>query len=293
VRGENLDTRTDLFSFGLVLYEMATGHRAFSGETAAVLHDAILNHTPVPVHELDSTLPPKLASIITKAIEKDPELRYQSAAEIRADIETVNRIGQKYDPRSVWRRWKMLASVAFVLAASILGLLYRQSHKRPVLTEKDTIVLANFANSTGDPIFDAVLEFGLGRYLSQSPSFNQLSDWKVQRALALMKKPVTEPLTYEVAKEVCVQSNSQILVGGSISDAGNRFRLQLKAVDCQNGHELATATSEADDRNTVLKALGQAGNQLRKELGESPDSLRKFNVPLEQLGGSSLEALHA
>ena len=126
VRGEKLDARTDLFSFGLVLYEMATGQRAFSGDTAAILKDAILNHTPAPVHDLNSTLPPKLEQIINKALEKDREQRYQTAAEMRADLEILT---GRTQPGLVRRHWKLWATAAIVLAAVVGGILYWRSHR--------------------------------------------------------------------------------------------------------------------------------------------------------------------
>src|SRR5271167_2365583 len=204
VRGETLDTRTDLFSFGLILYEMATGQRAFSGDTAALLKEAILNRTPVPAHDLNSTLPPKLQGIIDKALEKDREVRYQAAADMRADLEILTRRTQYGVVR---RRWKLFVSAAIVLAAVVGGVFYWRSHRTVHLSEKDTIVLADFANSTGDLVFDGSLKQALSIQLEQSPFLNVLSDKQVSDTLKLMQHPVTERLTEATAQGVCTRAN--------------------------------------------------------------------------------------
>ncbi len=187
----NVDARTDLFSFGLVLYEMATGQRAFGGDTAAIVHNAILNQTPAPVHERNATIPPKLEQIIGHTIEKDRERRYQSAAEMRADLESVaadqsKRFeGDKSRKRS---KWQWLATAAVVGIAMIAGGLYWywRSHKPVKLTDKDTIVLADFENATGDAVFDDTLKQGLSIQLRQSPFLELLSDRKVNATLKRM-----------------------------------------------------------------------------------------------------------
>jgi pentatricopeptide repeat protein len=290
VRGEKLDARTDLFSFGLILYEMATGQRAFSGDTAAILKDAILNHTPVSVHELRSTLPLKLGQTINKALVKDREQRYQTAADIRADLEVLTARTQH---GLVRRHWELVISASIVLAAVVGGVLYWRSHRTMYLSQKDTIVLADFANSTGDPVFDGTLKQALSIQLEQSPYLNVLSDKQVSETLKLMQHPVTERLTEATAQEVCNRTNSRAVLAGLIAPVGDRYRIELKTVDCHSGDTLAATEAESEDRNQVLSTLAEAANRLRQSLGESLGSVQKFNQPLEVATTLSLEALQA
>jgi eukaryotic-like serine/threonine-protein kinase len=290
VRSEQLDGRTDLFSFGLILYEMATGQRAFSGNTAAILKDAILNHTPAPVNEGNSTLPAKLVTTIDKALEKNREKRYQSAAEMRADLELL---AGRTRHGLVRRHWKVLASAAIVLAAVVGGLLYWRSHRTIHLSEKDTIVLADFVNSTGDPVFDGTLKQALAVQLGESPFLNVLSDKQVSASLKLMKHPETEPLTQTTAEAVCIRANGRAVLEGNIVSIGGGYQIGLKTVDCHSGVTLATAKTQSTDRTKVLSALSEAATDLRRKLGESRDSLQGFSTPLEEATTSSLDALQA
>ena len=211
VRGEKLDARTDLFSFGLVLYEMACGQRAFTGETAAILKDAILNRTAVPVRELNSTLPPKLEKIINKALEKDRERRYQSATQMRGDLQVIaeGRVAPRRVGSALPRRRLALALVAVLLLAAILGsALYWRSHRPVHLTEKDTLVVADFANSTGDQVFEGTLKQALAMELEQSPFLNVLPEQKISATLKLMNRPAGEHLTFahRLANYACART---------------------------------------------------------------------------------------
>ncbi len=298
VRGEKVDPRTDLFSFGLVLYEMATGERAFSGDTAAIVHDAIVKQTPAAAHERNPSIPPKLEHIINHAIEKDRERRYQSATEMRADLESLaaRQSEQSGSGKSRIRsRWKWLASAAVVCVAMIASGLYWYWHSRkPVkLTERDTIVLADFDNKTGDAVFNDTLKQALSIQLEQSPFLNVLSAEKVEEMLKLMNRPANERLTRAVAQEVCLRSNSKGLLVGTIAAVGDRYLIGLNALNCQTGDTLASAEAEAENRNYVLQALNRVTSQLREKLGESLASVQKFNQPLEQATTTSLEALQA
>jgi eukaryotic-like serine/threonine-protein kinase len=289
VRGEKLDARTDIFSFGLVLYEMASGQRAFSGDTAAIVHDAILNNSPSPVHELNSALPAKLISTIDKAMEKDRGKRYQSATEMRADLEVIPS-GKR---PTAHRPWKSLATAALLIVVAVGGWLYWHWHNTARLTKNDTIVLADFTNSTTDPIFDNALNTALRMELEQTPFLSMLAPDKVRGTLKQMNHSGDEKLTPELGREVCLHTNSKAYLAGSIADAGNHYRVGLTAVNCQTGKTFARTDLEADNRNQVVKMLGVAGNDLRRKLGEPQASLQKFNQPLEEATTSSLEALQA
>ncbi len=289
VRGEKLDARTDLFSFGLVLYEMATGQRAFTGETAAILKDAILNNSPAPVHEVNSTMPVKLEQVIGRALEKDRMRRYQSATEMRADLD---QIAPQTKRRAFRRHWMLWTSAAIVLALAA-GAIYWRFQQSVNLTDQDTVVLANFANLTGEPLFDDSLQTALAVSLQQSPFLDVLSGEKVRATLKLMKHSSSEPMTREVALEVCRKTNSRALVGGSITDSGNQFRIKLDAVDCRTGRSFASSEAEAANRNGVIRAVGQAATQLRGKVSEPPDLIAQFNQPPEKALTSSLQALQA
>ena len=295
-RGDRLDARTDLFSFGLVLYEMATGQRAFGGETAAIVRDAVLNTTPAPLRDLNSTLPATLVATIDKALEKDRERRYQSAAQMRTDLLTTlgNRTAKKSRQPSWSRRWKLTAAVVMLVMAVGLGLWVVRawkSLKAPKLTEKDTIVLADFANSTGDAIFDDTLKTALSISLRQSPFLNVLPDSTVVKTLQLMTRPAGTKLTPEVALELCQRAGSKAYIAGTIGSLGSEYVLRLKAVNCQSGDTLAEEQVTAASKEKVLDALGESASKLRSELGESLASVQKFDVPLAQATTSSLEAL--
>jgi len=295
VRGDQLDARTDLFSFGLVLYEMATGQRAFSGESATVVQDAILTGEPKPLRELAPQLPSKLAAIIDRCLEKDREQRYQSAAEMRADLEKLKRGRQVNIPElPVSGRWKWFATaVAVICLAIVAGVLYWRSHNRPKLISKDTIVLADFDNKTGDTVFDDTLKQALSIQLEQSPFLGMISERKVNETLKLMGRPAGDRLTPEVTREVCQRTGSQAMLTGSIAGLGNQYVIGLKAVNCNTGDVLAEAQEQAASKGAVLKALDNAAVSLRGKLGESLSSVQKYATPLEEATTPSLEALRA
>jgi serine/threonine protein kinase/tetratricopeptide (TPR) repeat protein len=289
VRGLKLDGRTDIFSFGAVLYEMATGQRAFTSDNPKAFGEAILIRVPTPPGQLIPELPVALQNIIQKCLEKDRAVRYQKVAEIRSDLEKVKR-RREYP---LFSRWKPLATAAIVLVALLAGYFYWRSRKDTKFTNKDTIVLADFVNTTGDAVFDDALKQALAIQLEQSPFLTVVSDRKVNETLKLMNRPANERLTKAVAEEVCLRDNSKALLEGSIAAIGEHYLITLKAVNCQTGDTIAGAETEAENRNQVLRALGDAANQIRKKLGESRPLVEKFNTPLEEATTSSLEALEA
>jgi serine/threonine protein kinase/Tfp pilus assembly protein PilF len=288
-RGQQLDARTDLFSFGLILYEMATGRRAFTGDNAAAMHDAILNRAPTPPAELNTELPTELQDVIQKCLEKDRDLRYQHAAEVRSDLEKVKR--RREHP--LFSRWRLLATAAVIVVALLAGGLYWRSRHATKLTEKDTIVLSDFTNSTGDSVFDDTLKQGLSIQLEQSPFLVLVSERKVNGTLKLMGRPAGDRLTPDVTREVCQRTGSKAMVIGSIVGLGSQYVIGLKAVNCDTGDVLAEAQEPAAGKEAVLKALDAAAVSLRGNLGESLSSVQKYATPLVEATTPSLEALKA
>jgi len=305
--GLKVDARSDLFSFGVVLYEMATGRSAFTGTTSAAIFDGILHGAPVAPVSLNPQTPPELERIINKALEKDKALRYQSAAELRSDLRRLQRAlesgrtvsysgGRSFlrkgmtPVRSSWL--KLLAGVVLVMVLAAAGTFsYRRWQQSSRLNDRDTVVLADFANSTGDPVFDDTLKQALSVSLGQSPFLNILSDDKVASTLQLMTKPANTALTAPVAREICLRSGSKAYIAGAIALLGNEYVLGLKAVNCQGGEVLAQQQVTAASKEKVLSALSAAAADIRGSLGESLATVQKFDVPLEQATTSSLEAL--
>ena len=295
IRGEKVDVRTDLFSFGLVLYEIATGQRAFGGDTAAVVHDAILNSSPPPAHDMNSKIPPTVEQIINRAIEKNRELRYQSAAEMRADLQSLTdqSKGSESGKSRVSSRWKWLAAAAVVCVVIIAGGLYWRSHRPAKLTEQDTLVAGDFDNTTGDAVFDDSLKRALFIQLRQSPFLTLLSDRKVNATLKLMGRHAGDRMAPEITREVCQRANGKATLTGSIAPSGGQYIIRLKAVDCYTGKALADVKERALDKAAVLKALDSAALSLRTKLGESLSTVQRYTTPLLQATTPSLEALKA
>jgi len=305
-RGEELDTRTDLFSFGALLYEMATGRMAFSGNTAAVIHEAILNRAPAPLSQANPKSPPDLERIVNKALEKNRKLRYQSAAEIRTDLQRLKRDSEsggaavataetdlKSFLESTWfRRTAVTGATLVVIGLAVGGWLFH-SRKAHALTDKDTIVVADFTNRTGEEVFDDTLKQGLSVQLEQSPFLALVSERRVNDTLKLMGRSAGDRLTPEVTREVCQRTGSRAMLTGSIAGLGSQYVIGLKAVTCDTGDLLAEAQEQAAGKEAVLRALDAAAVSLRGKLGESLSSVQKYATPLEEATTPSLEALKA
>jgi len=318
VRGEEIDGRTDLFSFGLVLYEMATGRPAFPGNTSGVITDGILNRAPVPLARLNVEIPPKLEEIINKALEKDRRLRYQHASDIRTDLQRLRRdtdsvrsipslnattpavilsvakdldVSSGSTSTSRKTRWIALASPIFIAALAI-GVYLWHGRASAKLSDKDTVVLADFANKTTDSVFDDTLRQGLAVQLEQSPFLTLISDDRIQQTLRLMEKPPDSRLTPQIARDLCQRTASKAYIAGSIASLGSSYVISLNAVNCSTGDSLTHEQVQAPSKEKVLDALSRAATSLREKLGETLASVQKFDVPLEATT-SSLEALQA
>ena len=301
-RGEDLDARTDLFSFGVVLYELVTGRHAFSGRTSAVIFDAILHAAPMAPVRLNPACPPELDHIINKALEKDRGLRYQSAAEMLADLKRARRdSGSGVMPAAVRtsavrrlaadrRAW---AGVAVVIAVITGAAILLNSRRAPALTERDSIVLADFVNTTGEPVFDGTLRRALAVQIEQSPYLHVIADEETRRMLRLMGRSPDERLTNAVAREVCERGGVKAMLAGSIASLGRNYVIDLQATNCRTGDSLAREQREAESREKVIQALGHAVSALRGKLGESLASIQKFDKPADDATTSSLEALKA
>jgi eukaryotic-like serine/threonine-protein kinase len=306
VRGEELDARTDLFSFGVVLYEMVTGFQPFRGETSGVITEAILNRVPVAPVRLNPDLSPKLEEVINKALEKDKKLRYQNAADIRTDLQRLKRDSDsgraesaaaqaesKPTAKSTRFRWMAVTGATIlVIGLAVRGWLFF-SRKAHALTDKDTIVLADFTNTTGDAVFDGTLRQGLSVQLEQSPFLSIISDQQIQQTLQMMGRKPDAKLTPEIARELCQRTGSAAVLDGSITQIGTPYLLTVKAVNCSIGESLASTEAQASDKSHVLDALGKAASEIRNKLGESLSTVKKFDTPLEQATTPSLEALEA
>jgi len=344
IRAKPLDARTDLFSFGVVLYEMATGLLPFRGESSGIIVDAILNRAPLSPLRFNPALPPKLEDIIHRALEKDRELRFQSAREMRSELLRVKRdtdsvVSSGFVPASVAAqaagphasaaqmapsplpapssslplqsavaaalpqekisappssRWLLRAGIIAILVALLIaGFSYLGVRNTRALTEKDTIVLADFSNTTGESVFDDTLKTALSVSLRQSPFLNVLPETRVASTLQQMSAPSDTRVTAAIAKDLCQRTSGKAYIAGSIEALGSQYVLGLKAVNCQSGDILAQEQSTAPAKEKVLDALGESASSLRRELGESLSTVKKFDVPLAEATTPSLEALKA
>ena len=306
-RGKDLDARTDLFSFGAVLYEMATGALPFRGDTSAVIFDAILNRPPVPPARLNPDLPAHFEDVLSKLLEKDRDLRYQSAAEVRSDLKRLRRDSESGTmlaattsssslrrPPAPERRkipgWLIPVAVLALVAAGIAFVLSRRSH---ALTEKDSILVTDFVNTTADQVFDGTLKKALVVDLGQSPYLNVFPEQKVRQTLQFMGRDPNDRVTADIGREICLRDGIKAMLGGSIDSVGGQYVVTLEATNASSGDSLGRQQAQAERKEDVLNALHGAATKLRSQLGESLSMVQKYDMPLSMATTSSLDALKA
>ena len=341
VRGKALDARTDLFSFGIVLYEMATGAIPFRGETSGVIFDEILNRAPVAPVRLNPKLPAKLEDVINRALEKDRDLRYQHAVDIKSELLRLKRdlesgrssavstssdsshavpqlepvpaaaqrtsgsarvVGpgssggvsavQETAPRKAWIKWMIPVGVVLVLAVISAGFYWR-THQTVQLTDKDQLILADFTNQTGDPVFDSTLKEALAIQLEQSPLLQLVSDAELHSNLQYLGQPKDEKISPELAQQLGQRLGVKAYLAGTITSLGPSYVISINAVNCATGEVFAREQVSATDKTAVLQAVSKAATAIRARLGESMASIQKLTTPYTNVTTASLQAFHA
>ena len=307
-RGNEIDARSDLFSFGVVLYEMAAGTQPFAGRTSVATFEALLTQLPPAPSTLNSSVPAEFDRIVAKAMDKDREVRYQTAADLRSDLKRIKRatdsaavpaarpaapfapsaqIGKKASTR---RPWAIVATGAGIVAVVAIAAFVYASRPR-AFTERDSVVIADFANSTGEPVFDDTLKEALDVELRQSPFISVLPEQRVQGTLRLMGRAAGDKVTPDVARDLCQRTASKATIGGSISQLGSSYVITLDATNCRTGDTIGKTQVQASSKDDVLRALGSAVDKLRSGLGESLASIGKYDAPVENATTKSLDAL--
>ncbi len=300
-----IDARTDLFSFGSVLYEMVTGKRAFPGDSAPLVLQRLLAGDLIPVRSLVAGVPVGLERIIHRALQNEKSKRYQTAAAMLSDLRALGRemtastvaldgVANAASSREGGR--KLVAVVGTVVAAGALalgGYWFTVGRRPAALSDKDSILIAQFANTTGEPVFDETLTTALKVQLGQSPFLDIVPDDRVAEQLRLMSHPADQPVDTSTARHLCQRLGIKALLEGAISRLGSNYVVTLNALQCESGSTIGREQGEATSAEHVLRVLGSLSSSMRTKLGESLPSIRAFDVPIEQATTPSLPALKA
>ena len=295
-RGQDLDERSDLFSAGVVLYEMATGQVPFQGATVATIFEGLLTKQPAPPSQITRGIPAELDRIILKALEKDRDQRYRKATELRADLKRLRRgetlVAPLPKPAPAWRK-PVFVGGPLITVLLVAGLLVYRQITTPALVDKDPVVVSSFVNRTGDAMFDDTLGEALAMQLRQSPFLTVVPEQQVQATLRLMGREPMTPVTEEIGREVCQRAAAKALLGGTVAMLGSSYVITLSAQDCVDGDVLAEEQAQAASKEDVLAVLGNAVTKFRQQLGESLASIQRYDVSIEEATTKSLEALKA
>jgi serine/threonine protein kinase/tetratricopeptide (TPR) repeat protein len=308
-KGAPLDSRTDLFSLGAVIYEMATGKTPFKGDSTAEVFAALLREDPPPVSTVNPAMPRQLDPIVAKLLAKDVARRYASAEELQEDLEGVG--FQPAPPaasiaasKPKWP-WLAAAAVLLLLAGGLAWWKYRPaaapapgapengSQASGARTTKDSLILADFVNHTGDPVFDTTLNQALQIDLEQSPVINIVSPQHLLQSVKYLGKPEGTPVTPAIAREIGEREGIKAIITGTIANLGKEYVITLTAQNTATGDEIVSEQAQAPDKEHVLDALGRAAAAMRGKLGEDLESIKKLDTPFGQATTSSLEAFRA
>jgi eukaryotic-like serine/threonine-protein kinase len=294
------DHRADIFSAGALLYEMATGHRAFAAETPAQIAAAIAGRQPPHPRKVNPRLPAGVGRIIVRALEKDPDRRYQSAGELFEDLRRarqnaalLGRLPSRFQSRRSLATAVIVAGSILVIGATV-GIAGRaRGWWTPARTQRSTVLVSQITNGTADPDFDGTLREAVTVYLAQSPSLDLVSDERIRATLQLMGRDASVRMTHDTAQEVCQRLGLQAMLEGSVSAVGRTTVVALAATDCATGATIARRQTDVERKEDVLRAMGTIIAEVREALGESRSSLARHNVTIEEATTPSLDALKA